>query len=83
MAACCCLFHALAYADLPVCALTLLKPGPLPPPSDSRPLVSSGWHPGDELVEVKGGSRIDKTHSARNVGESEFRELLIEKKLQA
>jgi hypothetical protein len=29
----------------------------MPPPSDSGPLVSFGWHPGDELVKVKGGSK--------------------------
>ena len=36
---------------------------------------------GDELVDPTGQYRLHKSHSARNVGASVFKEMLIEKKI--
>ena len=38
---------------------------------------------GDDLVDKTGIYRINRTHSAKNVGDSVFREVLIEKKVLA
>ena len=38
---------------------------------------------GDDLVDKTGIYRINRTHSAKNVGDSVFREVLIEKKILA
>jgi len=38
---------------------------------------------GDDLVDSTGTYRINRTHSAKNIGNSVFREILIEKKVSA
>jgi len=37
---------------------------------------------GDELVDPTGRYRLHKSHSARNVGKTVFKEMLIEKKMR-
>ena len=38
---------------------------------------------GDDLLDSTGTYRINRTHSAKNIGNSVFREILIEKKVSA
>ena len=38
---------------------------------------------GEDLVDTTGKYRINRSHSAKNVGDSVFREILIEKKVLA
>ena len=50
------------------------------PPLTHPPSPSPPPQIGDELVDPTGRYRIHKTHSARNVGTTVFKEMLIEKK---
>jgi hypothetical protein len=54
----------------------LLYP-PFLPPSLPPSLLE-----GDELVDPTGRYRLHKSHSARNIGETVFKEMLIEKKMR-